>query len=150
MGMLRFLLAICVMSYHAPSHTIFGRGLLSGATAVEGFFIVSGFLITMVLQLRPAYSDLTKFYISRYLRLWPAYIVVAILSLTFVKHDWVETVSKFDWPSFFFVTVTNTVIFAQDLYVFLAINADGKSLRWTSNFFSEPGRPLWSLPSRET
>jgi peptidoglycan/LPS O-acetylase OafA/YrhL len=139
------MLALCVVCYHAPNNKIFGRYMLSGATAVEGFFIVSGFLITMILQTRPAYRSLAKFYLSRYLRLWPAYIVVAILSLTIVKHDWVESLAKFDWPSMAFVIATNAVIFFQDLYPFFAITADGTSIFPTSHFLTEPGRQFWTL-----
>jgi peptidoglycan/LPS O-acetylase OafA/YrhL len=33
---------------------------------------------------------LTNFYVSRYLRLWPSYIVVAILTLFWVKWELVD------------------------------------------------------------
>ncbi len=44
-------------------------------TAVQAFYVMSGFLITMVLAERREYAR--AFYMSRYLRLWPTYAVIA-------------------------------------------------------------------------
>ena len=59
-----------------------GHGLLSGITAVQAFYVISGFLITMVLNERQQYRNSPSFYVSRYFRLWPAYLVVLVATLT--------------------------------------------------------------------
>ena len=72
MGIVRFLLALCVVVTHAPGGTIFGVRLLSGIVAVQAFYVISGFLITMILNERKQYRYIGNFYLSRYLRLWPS------------------------------------------------------------------------------
>lgn len=98
MGTLRFLLALCVVVTHAPGSQLFGIDLLSGVTAVQAFYVDSGFLITLVHNTRAEYQSVSRFYISRYLRLRPAYAVVAALSLMLVKNTvWIQGVSNFDF-----------------------------------------------------
>ena len=49
--------------------------------AVELFYITSGFLISYVLQNNAGYRNAGRFYLSRALRLYPVYYVVAALAL---------------------------------------------------------------------
>jgi peptidoglycan/LPS O-acetylase OafA/YrhL len=144
MGTLRFLLALCVVVTHAGDSKLFGISLLSGITAVQGFYIVSGFLITLVLNTRAEYQSISRFYISRYLRLWPAYAVVAVLSLATFKSGFWQGVSKLDLPAALFVIVSNCTIFFQDLFLFFAISPEG-SLYPTTHFATEPGTKLYTL-----
>ena len=76
MGVVRFLLALSVAVAHATvlenAGLLFGVRFMSAVSAVQAFYVISGFLITMVLNERAAYSNVVKFYLSRYLRLWPA------------------------------------------------------------------------------
>lgn len=107
MGTLRFLLALCVVVTHAPGSKIFGHSLLNGITAVQGFYVISGFLITMVLNTRAEYRDVSQFYLSRYLRLWPAYAVVALLTLVILKGSaFVSAFDKLDALGLLFIIVT--------------------------------------------
>ncbi|WP_431014680.1 acyltransferase family protein [Bradyrhizobium pachyrhizi] len=145
MGTLRFLLALCVVVTHASGGKIFGHALLNGITAVQGFYVISGFLITMVLNTRDGYRDVRQFYLSRYLRLWPAYAVVAILTFVVLKSSiFVAGIDKLDAAGALFVIVSNCTIFFQDLYLFLAISPDG-SLFPTTHFGTEPGPQLNGL-----
>jgi peptidoglycan/LPS O-acetylase OafA/YrhL len=76
MGTLRALLAITVVFAH--SHGV----LFVGArNAVQMFYVISGFLISYVLVEKKAYKTASSFYINRYLRLYPVYCAVALLSL---------------------------------------------------------------------
>ena len=146
MGTLRFLLALCVVVTHASGSTLLGFRLLSGITAVQGFYIVSGFLITLVLNTRAEYRDVSSFYISRYLRLWPAYIVVAALVFATFKGDLlIHGVARMDWPAALFVIASNATIFLQDFFLFFAIAPDGASLSPTAHFITEPGMQLNAL-----
>lgn len=84
MGLIRFFLAISVVIAHAGSERLFF--FVSGKVAVEIFFIISGFYMAMVMQsyLRHEHGVL-RFYKSRYLRLFPAYIVVVVPFYFFVR-----------------------------------------------------------------
>lgn len=141
MGTLRFLLALCVVVTHAPGSKLFGHSLLSAITAVQGFYIVSGFLITLVLNTRKEYRDIGKFYLSRYLRLWPAYIVVAALSLVLIQKDqWFRGLAELDVPALLFVVASNATLLFQDIFMFLAV--DHGALYPTADVYNAPGPQL--------
>jgi len=79
-----------------------------GVYAVLGFYVISGFLITAVLnETYPGRS--LAFWTNRFLRIYPAYYFVAIVTAGFVflfpneaarfKPVWVPTSSPWDWLS---------------------------------------------------
>ncbi|MBR0896027.1 acyltransferase [Bradyrhizobium tropiciagri] len=145
MGTLRFLLALCVVVTHARGATFFSHQLLNAITAVQAFYVISGFLITMVLDTRAGYRSVRQFYLSRYLRLWPAYAVVALLTLVVFKGSTIVAgVTNLDAAGALFVIVSNATIFFQDLFLFFAISPDG-SLFPTTHFGTEPGPQLNGL-----
>src|SRR5262245_35618606 len=83
------LLALCVLLTHSA---FTGLPHLPGSIAVEAFFVVSVFYMALVLTekytpARLGRSWVMHFYLSRYLRLYPSYIlsVLAILSLTIIS-----------------------------------------------------------------
>ena len=76
MGTLRTLFAIAVVIEHS-----IGNLLVGGRNAVQLFYMISGFLISYVLVERKSYVNVKNFYINRYLRLYPIYLVVAFLTL---------------------------------------------------------------------
>src|SRR5271166_6533432 len=81
MGVLRFILAVCVLLWHS-SPGVIGR-FLYPTLAVQCFYAISGFLIQMVIAGR--YRDdtrwHTRFYISRALRIYPLYLLFFVLSV---------------------------------------------------------------------
>lgn len=82
MGLLRLILALSVLNIHAQ---IFARNPVGGDTAVQLFFIISGFYMAMVLNekyLPPVTSNL-EFWKSRALRIFPAYGIVLLATLIF-------------------------------------------------------------------
>jgi len=119
MGTVRFLLALCVVVTHSPGSAILGFSLLNGITAVQCFYVISGFLITMVLNQRAEYQNLRNFYLSRYLRLWPTYAVVALLSLIFFNRTAMfgALPALLDWPGLAFVAFSNLTLFFQDWFL---------------------------------
>lgn len=139
MGTVRFLLALCVVATHDRGGSILGVPLFSAITAVQCFYVISGFLITMVLNERKEYRSVLNFYVSRYLRLWPAYIVIAILSLVLFNHDrmvnLLPTVSN--WPGVAFIAFSNLTLFFQDWLLFLRF--DHGHLVLTAAFSAWPG-----------
>jgi len=76
MGTLRTLFAIAVVLGHS-----LGILLVGGRNAVQLFYMISGFLISYILVERKAYPDKRSFYINRFLRLYPIYCVIALLTL---------------------------------------------------------------------
>jgi peptidoglycan/LPS O-acetylase OafA/YrhL len=70
MGTLRFLLAATVAYGHVMGANMSGV-LTDSGTAVQAFYIISGFLIAFILNER--YARLGDFYRSRLLRLMPGY-----------------------------------------------------------------------------
>jgi peptidoglycan/LPS O-acetylase OafA/YrhL len=82
MGFLRFFLAALVVYTHCKYP--FGRFGVSGENAVQIFYMISGFYMTLVLRERYATGgnvDLKAFYLNRWLRLYPAYLVVAAAAM---------------------------------------------------------------------
>jgi peptidoglycan/LPS O-acetylase OafA/YrhL len=80
MGAVRLLLALSVVITH--SGTIFGIFLLSGGMAITAFFIVSGFLMALILETKYA-GRVRDFYANRILRIYPPYLVALVLSVIF-------------------------------------------------------------------
>jgi peptidoglycan/LPS O-acetylase OafA/YrhL len=76
MGLLRTLLAIAVVLSHVGEISFIG-----GRNAVQIFYMISGFLMSFILVERRSYRQLGEFYISRCLRLYPQYIVIAAVTL---------------------------------------------------------------------
>lgn len=123
MGIVRFLLALSVVVTHAPGAVFLGIPLLDGIAAVQCFYVISGFLITMVINEKADYRSLTNFYISRYLRLWPIYLVVAALSVLVYEPSLFADLAKVaDWPAFAFVAFSNLTLFFQDWFLFLRLD----------------------------
>jgi peptidoglycan/LPS O-acetylase OafA/YrhL len=124
LGTVRFLLALCVVVTHTKGGSIFGLTLFSGLTAVQCFYVISGFLITMVLNERADYARLRNFYLSRYLRLWPAYFVVALASLVLTRSDWLFQLAQVaHWPGIVFLAFSNLTLLFQDWTLFLRFDA---------------------------
>lgn len=74
MGVLRFLLAMGVAAEHANAPLWIGS-----YSAVQAFFMISGFYMALIFGNR--YYSTRDFYISRFIRLFPMYWIVAMLAL---------------------------------------------------------------------
>jgi len=82
-GVLRTTLAIMVMIFH-----IFIGNLPLGTYAVFGFFIISGYLMTLIMQESYGYSadGRITFIINRFLRLHPLYWMASILTIVLIYY----------------------------------------------------------------
>ena len=76
MGLVRLFLALSVAATH--NGFILG-GFFSGFFAVELFFAISGFCMALVLNQKYTGKSPVRFYVARYLRLWPTYIFVLLI-----------------------------------------------------------------------
>ncbi len=79
-GLLRFLLSVMVLVGHLFWLSDIGR------YAVFGFFILSGYLMTLVMHTTYSYSGkgVTKFLTNRFLRLYPSYWIACLLSIVVI------------------------------------------------------------------
>ncbi|MBF8795117.1 acyltransferase [Pseudomonas monteilii] len=103
---LRAVAVLAVLLYHAN-----GSWLKAGYVGVDVFFVISGFIITVLLTERSGKVDLATFYVSRVKRIVPAYFtmlaVVAMLSaVLFVPADF----------AFFFDSLKSSAWFASNHY----------------------------------
>ncbi len=83
MGFFSFLLALSILVFH--SHSIFGFYLIPADIAVDCFFILSGFYISLVLNEKYIRKNKSYrlFITNRFLRIYPLYWTVLILTLLF-------------------------------------------------------------------
>ena len=91
MGTLRLLLAMSVVYGHVGLMSVLGVPSIPGDTAVQAFYAISGFYMALVLNETYTAKDSTYrlFLTNRFLRLFPAYAVVAVatLGLALVVHS---------------------------------------------------------------
>ena len=135
MGIIRFLLAFSVVVAHFQYYSTFR--LIGGEIAVEGFFIISGFYIALILDGR--YSSIKNFLVNRFLRLYPTYFVIAAINFWVILREPGSLQNIFDFPKLLssFLIFTNGTMLFQDITMFLGLQ-DGR-LRFVSNFLhSDP------------
>lgn len=87
MGFLRLILAISVIFSHAPDMVPGWRPLIGGELAVQIFFMISGFYMSLVLADKYREPDgrvaLRRFWLARAMRIYPAYWIVLALTLAY-------------------------------------------------------------------
>lgn len=135
------LLAISVITAHFGY--IWGSGLVGGPMAVEIFFMISGFYMLMVWEEKYQYLGARVFWKKRWLKIFPFYWLVLLLSL--VSALAFGSLGKFrtNWLTKAWSGITNVAILGQDVGMFQAVDEEGK-LYWTGNFNQEE-RPFYKL-----
>lgn len=81
LGSLRFFLALFVVVAHLTGGVQFFSHW--GGFAVFGFYIVSGYLITLILN-ETYHFRLSKFALNRFLRLFPIYYIVTVVTILII------------------------------------------------------------------
>jgi peptidoglycan/LPS O-acetylase OafA/YrhL len=168
MGVIRILLALSVVSAHvgAPSGASWLR-LSGGRMAVQVFFVISGFYMSLIL--RDKYrgrGGYQKFILNRFLRLWPIYFIVICMTVgasmllhwrvgyhLFPVENWAQDWHRFSPVTAFVFIFSNLLMVGQDLITFLAVDPNGGGLFFTKNFYGESFpmfhyslcQPAWSL-----
>jgi peptidoglycan/LPS O-acetylase OafA/YrhL len=149
MGVIRVVLALSVVITHVGP--IFGFSLLGGPTAVESFYIISGFYMSLILNEKyiGKNGSYKLFLSNRLLRLFPIYwfvlLMVIIVSLVFALHShgsyWSRLQPFADYgqsmrfSSISLLCFTNLFLIGQDLVLFLGLNSTGH-LFFTANFWN--------------
>lgn len=123
MGILRVLLALAVVFAHTPAADSLPV-LMPGSDAVRVFYIISGFLISYILETNKNYRNAATFLENRFLRLYPIYWVVA--ALTLVAHlvadrAFFARFAAMPFAALALVVVSNVVLFGQDWVMFAGV-----------------------------
>jgi peptidoglycan/LPS O-acetylase OafA/YrhL len=147
-GLIRLLLALSVVLSHSSS--ILGIDLVGGRVAVQAFYIISGFYMTLIL--REKYigknSSYGLFISNRLLRLFPVYWGVLLLTLivAFIlpasskdsAYGFLRYYSEFgkdlSISSLVFLFFTNIFLVFQDVVMYLGVDIASGDLFFTSNF----------------
>jgi peptidoglycan/LPS O-acetylase OafA/YrhL len=152
-GVLRLLLAISVVLDHSSS--IAGQQLVGGRTAVECFFVISGFYMALVLENR--YGRLGRrcwrvFMAARLGKLWPTYLLVlavtAVVLAVGVPGDARSgAIGRLSPLGLLAAGLSNVTMVGQDLLLFCGVDARG-NLFPTGNFrhVSHPGYQVLLIP----
>lgn len=148
MGILRFILAITVVIAHSSS--IFGFSFVGGQIAVQAFYIISGFYMTLILNEKyVGINGSYKLFISnRFLRLYPIYWTVLFLTIASsfaismysngnnlgIFSIYAKFYDNMSFGSIVFLLFTNFFLFLQDVVMFLGLDVSSGQLFFTSNF----------------
>jgi len=145
MGSIRTLLALSVVFAHT-----YGFVFVGGQLAVQLFYVISGFLISYILVEVRTYRSITSFYLNRFLRLFPLYWFIAILTLlaitisTFIfnkEHQLIPTYAALDLDARLSLTISNLILFGQDWLNFTGVK--GGEFQFLTNF-RESDVPIWN------
>lgn len=143
MGLFRLSLAFCVVLSHGLNIQL---PAVSADIAVQTFYIVSGFYMGLVLTEK--YRSFSAFFANRLLRLYPAYLVVALVTAAHSVARWAVGKSAadpglllyeshfapLDLPAQAYLILTNLLLWGQDVALFLEIGEGGRALGFTTNF----------------
>jgi len=142
MGIFRVILALSVLLTHAGGFAVFSRGgiyhysITGGLVAVQCFYIISGFYMSLILndKYTNKKSSLFLFYTNRMFRLMPLYCFFLIVSIGFTCiFDYsnyksiallyfIDYFKMLDISSKVYVIATHILVIGQDLSFFLGIN----------------------------
>jgi len=149
MGVFRVLLALAVILAHTGK--LFGLGLIGGVTAVQTFYMISGFYMSLILNEKYTGENAYRLFIfNRFLRLFPTYWVVLLLTVVvcsisywtshnaLILQTWITQGRHLQIVPAFFLLLTNLIIFGQDIVMFLGVNAPKGSLYFTHDLTTSP------------
>jgi peptidoglycan/LPS O-acetylase OafA/YrhL len=131
LGTLRVFLALSVVYDHLGRFA--GPVMLKGDTAVQSFYVISGFYMSLVLAEKYGPGQHAGFWLNRFLRLWPTY--AAVLAATVVcagiaatcslpQFDFVDLLTELRLDNLCLViyfVASQIFLFGQDLYNFIGI-----------------------------
>ena len=158
MGLLRLLLAMSVLLGHAGGiyglQTVTGGSaiLTNGDTAVQSFYVISGFYMALILSGK--YTSAWVFWFSRYMRLAPLYIAIsaATLLVVFTTQGSLRGYDGADFRTAVLAAISNITLIGQDIWMFFAYDVGRQSLVFMPDILSgglagagEALRPGWSF-----
>lgn len=145
MGLLRVLLAMAVVLAH--SDDFFGIKLTGGVVAVQLFFIISGFYMFLILDIK--YQGLNSYWLfisNRMLKIFPIYflvlfltIIVSVVSGLLFNNFWelepyLKKESVLSIGGIVYQVLIHIILYGQDLVLFLGVDTVDGSLYFLSDF----------------
>ena len=146
MGILRLLLALSVVASHG--WTFLNLTFIGGPLAVQAFFIISGFYISLILNEKyiKKNDNYFLFISNRFLRLFPTYWSVLILIV--ISNFFIYIVSKgtkfhtfdifreihYSFSTWVYIVFSNIFILFQDFVCFIGVNPATGNMFFTKNF----------------
>jgi peptidoglycan/LPS O-acetylase OafA/YrhL len=148
MGLIRTLLALSVVVSHTSA--FFGTSFVGGNMAVELFFIISGFYMTMILSEKyVGRKSIFIFFRGRVLRLFPLYLLILSLQVLFCSIAlwtnpdldsaltyFVRNGYELGAGALFFLGIENLILVGQEIIFFLSVSESG-NLFFTTKFYEE-------------
>ncbi len=147
MGSFRLLLAIAVVVAH--SSPLLGLNFTGGIVAVQAFYIVSGFYVSLILneKYKPGVEGTKLFYSNRFLRIYPIYwtVLLASIGLSFLELHYgnIHTIgtlgnltaqfSDMSLDKKLYFLITNVSLVGMDWGYFLRFDAEHIQATW--NFY---------------
>jgi len=136
MGSIRLFLAFAVLMSHAQ---VYDFNVIPGHVAVQAFFIISGFYMSLILNQKYKECSVFVFYTNRLLRLFPTYLFMLFVSFIllytleigiFTRIDKFEKV--FTHGVFMAVSYlwTNIAVLGQEILFLLGIDPANYSFYW--------------------
>lgn len=163
MGLVRFLLAVTVVINHTGP--LYGLVFTDAYMAIKVFFIISGFYMALILSEKYTGPGRCRlFYTNRFLRLFPLYWVVLLLSFgvsllfTLALHThlllgpWQTWLSRLSPGTILALITANATILGQDLLFFTHLDAATGSLSfaWDALHRATPGWFFLLIPQTWT
>jgi peptidoglycan/LPS O-acetylase OafA/YrhL len=156
MGTLRLLLALWVVAVHGEA--VFGYKIEQAWVAVQCFFIISGFYMSLILNEKYTGPGSTRLFLSqRLLRLLPAYWLVLLLTLAASGlawgwwghafpplQAWLDHGRAMTGETRALLAGANALLLGQNELLYLGFDPAAGTLHWTTNFsLSQP--PVWQF-----
>ena len=145
MGILRLFFAFSVLLGHTQIDL-----LISPIYAVQGFYIISGFYMSFILNEKYSMPKQNiTFFKKRFMRLLPTYWLVAAISLIIAIllynngecniffFDFLHYPDNASISTYLYTIFTNLFVFGQDISLFLGISPDSGNLFFSPNAYAE-------------
>jgi peptidoglycan/LPS O-acetylase OafA/YrhL len=147
LGFIRLILALMIVIFHLPDHSIFGYVGMNGSIVVNAFFILSGFFMALVINEKYFITEKKSFLLfisNRVLKIYPTYLltlvfalVVSCLGYFFVK-NWIFLQNYFtrpiDFPTLLILLFVNITGIGIDVLSFFSINSATGQLFFSGMF----------------
>lgn len=162
MGLVRFLLAATVVINHTGP--LFGLVFTDAYMAIKVFFIISGFYMSLILSEKyTGPGQCRLFYSNRFLRLFPVYWVVLLVSLgvsLFFKYflhtalllgPWQAWLPRLTPAALLTLVGANVTVLGQDLLFFSHVAGDGTlHFAWDALYRATPSWFFLLIPQAWT
>jgi peptidoglycan/LPS O-acetylase OafA/YrhL len=88
---LRFVAAMMIVAFHTQDAFGNSRSAYSLAQGVSFFYVLSGFILTLVYPRLDGWAATRRFWRARVARVWPAYFVAFLVGIGLVAYSWHAT-----------------------------------------------------------